>query len=209
MKAFKHIDRRYAADFALGRKIKIGSLGYYRKMEGDRADPLDASSRVDLDSLNSSSIGMDRYSDIERERLKKFGFEIDFDQIKFGSIFSGNSVIYRAPDVYVFCCSLSPDPSRRKKGEEIFCISDVEKFAEKISEVLPNSIASKQVRRVRYREIETNLLQTPVVPNEFIKGRSWQWEDELRMAWKVRDGEEIEEYVFVDCLDVRKYISIV
>jgi len=204
MIVYKHIDKQFADDFEQGRSIRVGSLAYYRKMEGDRADPWDGSVWGEHDVLTDRDARMAENGDEEMRKIfRRLG--INPANIGTNTVIRNNIYALDLPNIHVFCASSKIDKKFIDEGDVVFKIS----FRAFLNVLTKSAgLTRPAMRRVEYARIKHNLSKEEfVTPNAFYKDPNLKWENEIRGAWINDPMSDDVEFKDIYCPDAREFIQ--
>lgn len=197
MKAYKHIDKEYAARFASGESIQVGLMSAYQEGEGTRVDPLEGRVSNKINYLRTNTV-----TPAHQMALRSVGIWIDGT----GSLTvrNGTGIMTLAPRL-IFCASSAPNEALRAEGQSIYEISDFEAFATILTQADPKLLSEPLVGKVIYKRREGDaILQGPVFPEPFAKSERFSLEKELRIVWAPTN--EREKYQRIRALDAAALI---
>jgi hypothetical protein len=180
MIGYKHIPHQYAALFATGEQIAIGTFDYYRSLENDRGDTMEglACFRQEVPQLFSEPPNLR-----QREALQAMSIVVEGGG---GNCLIGNKTSWSVPSAYMFCVSKEPDTSRMN-DEAIFKITDLEEFAKLLHNAHRQFLGPPEVREVQYVGKTGDPFEVPVGFGPFDKSQAFSFEKEIRMVWPTSD----------------------
>jgi hypothetical protein len=148
-------------------------------MEGDRGDPLEGAIRSTMSNFHKEG----SLAPIDLRRLRAVGVKAD---ASCGNIRIGHAIATRiVPDSYIFSASTEPDVTLLRKGQVIFEISDMIRFAAAVTVAAPEFLSFPIYGQVEYRKRVQNVLTCePEHAHPFVKSPKFSGENEVRIVWE-------------------------
>lgn len=202
MPVYKHVPAQFADEFERGTSIAVGTLAYYREFESDRSDRLEGAVEGKIGIHKVEKNGPVE----EREWLSQMGIMIDQSS---SGIVEGVTVGKILPTTYIFSVSKFPNQRRIERGEVIFEIRNLFRFAQKIGEAANRDLDRPIIGNVKYKPVTGTWGVGEIwEPDAFCKGPDWSWEQEVRIAWKPRSARSsnLNELVIVNCPSAAEHI---
>ena len=202
--AYKYVPKKYAGSFEDGSQLLFGTLSYYRKMEGDRADGLEGWGVNLVSSLQNAN--SENQPDIFH-RLEKLGQ--NFQNVK---TLNMKNVMFLSQhqETLLFCASKDRDMSRVEKGDIEFRIDHFEVFCSLIAYHEHWSILYPAIHQITYEDRISDLsISDPIFANPFAKPKDFSWENEVRAAWPVLPNMNFDAdgKIVVNCPEVSPFIT--
>lgn len=109
-------------------------------------------------------------------------------------------------DHYIFCASTEPDQKLSSEGQQIFEISELDKFAAELSKAAPDILKTPIVRRVEYldRIGDAFASSTPRL-DAFHKDPKFSFEKEVRILWN--GAPAVDEFRIICAPNASKFIK--
>ena len=200
---YKHVHAKFADNFASGASIRIGTLSHYRASESFRGDHLEGL------AINSVSYAGANSDDAAIDRLMRAKFSNSREFIQ-NNYFSNIGMVQEAANGYIFCVSTTPDWKSIEKGETCFKISNLECFAKLLSRVLPDYCSPPVVNSVIYENRSVDMaFSEPAVTDPFRKNKNFQWENEIRIYWRLQNMDKVPDFLDLKCPQLSHLIGIV
>ncbi|GEM_PF-5236204 len=191
MIVYKHLKSDFADSFASGRGIRLGSLASYRASEGERGDRLEGVVEYVVPSVSLDNANNPRFESV-RQKLSEGPIPIPWGGQNV--IVANNTFRIVLPTTYIFCASAEPDFSRVDKGEAIFRISEIQRFARRLMRRSNGVLSAPKFGPVDYEVRSCNPFDYGLLKEgAFQKSIDLEWENEIRIVWEaLRDvGPEI------------------
>lgn len=178
--AFRYVPKDIV-DIVLGGSIKVGTLSYYRHMEGERADEFEGSSLLKMPD-QSFLAGVPRH---EKSILEHLGI-LSIGENVGRFTFQGNRVRVNHEERYISCFTSEPNfEFARSRNLAVLRIANIKEHSDIVTAGSGGVLANPEVGEVRYSNLEGDLYLPGSwkMPNPFVKRTVMSWEREIRICW--------------------------